>query len=117
MFRIRRIHVEILPVNQEAVRQVQEIFRAQFPLANAGDAEKLSEQLQKPLESGLQTLLYVAENSTQKVMGFALVLYDQQLKFCYLDYLASSKGAIGRGIGGALYERARQDAVALRATV
>ena len=36
MFRIRRIHDDVLPVNQAAIREVQQIFAEQFPDASPG---------------------------------------------------------------------------------
>ena len=75
----------------------------------------LAEQLRNPLEMGFRSVLYVAENASHRVSGFAIVLHDPQINFCYLDYLASAKVVIGRGIGGALYQRVRQDALALGA--
>jgi acetoin utilization deacetylase AcuC-like enzyme len=113
MFRIRRIYDDAVPANREAIKQVAEIFRAQFAAARPADIETLPEHLRDPLQRGLRAILYVAENASHKVLGFALVLHEPRLKFCYLDYLASAKGIVDRGIGGALYERVRQDAVAL----
>ena len=57
-------------------------------------------------------ILYVAENSKGHVSGFAMVLQEPSLRFCYLDYLAVSGGTAGRGVGAALYEYVRDEAVA-----
>jgi len=57
-------------------------------------------------------ILYVAENSKGHVNGFAMVLLEPKLHFCYLDYLAVSGGTVGRGVGAALYEYVRDEAVA-----
>ncbi len=113
MFRIRRIYDDAVPANREAIRQVGEIFRAQFPAARTADIESLAEHLRNPLTRGFRAILYVAEKSGHRVQGFALVLHEPHLRFGYLDYLASAAVVVGRGIGGALYERVRQDAVAL----
>lgn len=37
MFRIRRIHYEVMPVNKTALNEVRQIFREQFPDAAKGD--------------------------------------------------------------------------------
>src|SRR5690606_26892841 len=41
------------------------------------------------------------------------LLHDAALRFCYLDFISAAQGRTGGGIGGALYERARDEALAL----
>jgi GNAT superfamily N-acetyltransferase len=114
MFRIRRIFDDILPVNREAVRQVQEILRAQFPLLRQSDIEKIPELLLNPLKFRLKSILYVAEKYKGRIEGFAFISHEPELKFCFLDYISTAKGVTGRGIGGALYERVREEALSLK---
>jgi len=115
MFRIRRIYDDAVRANREAIRQVGEIFKARFAAANSAEIDTLPERLRNPLEAGFRTILYVAEDQAQHILGFAMVLHEPQQKFCLLDYLASASGVVSRGIGGALLVRVRQDAVALGA--
>src|SRR6187402_2029415 len=82
MFPIRRIYDDVLPINEAAIAEVQQIFKDQFKGAPSSDADELRES---------------------------------QLKFCYLDFIATVKGIVGRGIGAALYERVRDDALRLGA--
>lgn len=113
MFRIRRIYDTILPVNQQAIAQVQEILRTQFPGLDKKDIRKLPEQLTNPLKFRFRSILSVAEGGRGEIKGFALLLHAPDLKFCYLEYVSTAEKMSGRGIGGALYERLRAEARAL----
>ncbi len=115
MFRIRRIHDDILPVNQLALREVRQIFVDQFSDAPVDEIDGLAERLCNPFKKRFRTILYVAEKSRHHVIGFAVVLHDPVIRFCYLDFLATGKYFPGRGIGAALYEFVRDEAVALGA--
>ncbi|OGP94065.1 MAG: histone deacetylase [Deltaproteobacteria bacterium RBG_16_47_11] len=46
-------------------------------------------------------------------MGFALLNHAPILNFCYFDFLATAKEKMGRGIGEALYQRVRKEALSL----
>ena len=111
MFRIRRIHDDVLPINREAIRQVQQIMQEQFPGAPARDAEDLVGHLRNPFARNFQVILHVAEKQNGPVQGFALVLFEPTLKMYFLDYIAARARLTSRGIGGALYQRVREDAV------
>ncbi len=113
MFRIRRIHDAVVPVNRTAVEEVILIFRDQFPDAPIADVETLPEKLRNPFKQRFRTVLYVAEKRPGHVEGFATVLHEPILGFCYLDYLAAGKMLTGRGIGAALYEHIRSEALTL----
>ncbi|MEO8497529.1 MAG: GNAT family N-acetyltransferase, partial [Planctomycetota bacterium] len=115
MFRIRRIYDDALPVNQTALREVRKIFESQFPDAPSSDIASLADRLHNPFKKGFRTILSVAENSRHHVTGFAIVLHEPESGFCYLDFLAAGKNVPGRGIGAALYEFVRDEAVALGA--
>ncbi|MEW6672190.1 MAG: histone deacetylase family protein [Thermodesulfobacteriota bacterium] len=115
MFQIRRIYDEILPVNKEALRQIREIFWAQFKEAPKSDAKNIGEKLHNPFIQQFRSIIHVAETARRKVLGFALVHHDPDLRFCFLDYLAAAKWLTGGGIGGALYEKVREEAFDLGA--
>ncbi len=115
MFQIRRIHDDVLPVNQSALREVRKIFDSQFPTAPTSDIEHLAERLRNPFKKRFRTILYVAQDARHKVNGFAIVLHEPVIGFCYLDFIAAGKSSPGRGIGAALYEYVRDEALALRA--
>jgi acetoin utilization deacetylase AcuC-like enzyme len=113
MFRIRRVYDDITPANRDAIAQVQSILRAQFPLLSRRDIKKLPEQLRNPMKYRFRSILFVAEGLKGRVDGFALLLHEPALKFCYLDYMSAGAQKTGSGIGGALYERVREEALDL----
>jgi acetoin utilization deacetylase AcuC-like enzyme len=113
MFRIRRVLDVLVPADQEAVRQVGEIMVEHFSPLPAGEVEGLAERLRNPFQQKLRSLLFVAEKPQGRVQGFALLLHDPQLGFGFLDYIAAGSQLTGRGVGGSLYTRVREEAVAL----
>jgi acetoin utilization deacetylase AcuC-like enzyme/GNAT superfamily N-acetyltransferase len=115
MFRIRRIHDDLRPLNREAIIQVEQILRDQFPLLAKSDIDKIPELLRNPVKQGFRSILYVAENARQRVQGFALLSHEPDLRFCYLDYISAAKHTTGGGIGGSLYEHLREEALVMGA--
>ncbi|OGO44019.1 MAG: histone deacetylase [Chloroflexi bacterium RBG_16_60_22] len=113
MFRIRRVYDDITPANQDAIAQVQEILRTQFPLLPRRDIRKLPEQLRNPLKYRFRAIIFIAEGVRGHVDGFALLFHEPTLKFGYLDYISAAETKTGGGIGGALYERVREEALDL----
>ena len=115
LFRIRKIYDDTTPANREVVAQVQDILRTQFSALRAEEIDKLAEQLRNPFKYRFRAILFVAESGKGQVKGFALLLHAPDLKFCYLEYISAALGRTGGGIGGVLYERLREEAVALDA--
>jgi len=113
MFIIRRFFDEVAPRNKEAMVQVRNILREQFPALKPEDIEKIPELLRNPLKHRFRSILYVSEDSRGTVTGFALLSHEPELHFAYLDYISAARSATGGGIGGALYERLREEALAL----
>lgn len=112
MFRIRRIHDDVLPVNRRALVKAQALLRERFPAAAARTIDHLAEGLHDPLKKRLRTVVLVAE--TQRgLRGCAVLMYAPDLAFCFLDYIATTASDRGRGIGGALYQRAREECLSL----
>lgn len=111
MFRIRRIHDDILPQNRSAIVEVQRILRARFPGVRSADVERLSERLRSPFRERFRPILYIAEEGHGTILGFALVLVEPSLRFAWLDFIANAPGVEGRGVGAALYERVRDEAL------
>ena len=112
MFRIRRIHDDVLPVNREAIAQVQEILRE--PVRRrcpADDRRPARAAARTRSQQRFRALLFVADDRQGRVQGFALVLARAATcGFCFLDYIAAGQRLTGRGVGGALYERVREEA-------
>ncbi len=113
MFRIRKIHDDTTTANRERLGQVQAILRAQFPGLDERDIAKLPDQLRNPLKYRFRAILFVAEDAKGYVRGFALLLHAPDLGFAYLDFISTGRGESGGGIGSALYERVREEALRL----
>ncbi|MCH5373900.1 MAG: GNAT family N-acetyltransferase, partial [Planctomycetes bacterium] len=113
MFRIRRIHDDVIPANREAIKQVQEILRQHFTTVRREEIEGLAEKLRNPFKQQFRSFLLVAERQRRGVVGFGFLMHEPEMRFCYLDFIASAGDMTGRGIGGALYHRVRQEARAL----
>jgi acetoin utilization deacetylase AcuC-like enzyme/GNAT superfamily N-acetyltransferase len=113
MFRIRRVYDDITPANKDAIAEVQNILRTQFPGLSKRDITKLPEQLRNPMKYQFRSILFVAEGMKGRIDGFALLYHAPFLKFCYIDYISTTKEKMGGGIGGALYERVREEALDL----
>ncbi len=113
MFRIRRIFDDSLDVDREAIQQVRGILRNQFSQVSVKEIDKLPQQLRNPLKYRFRSILFVAEKNRHKVRGFALLMHAPDLNFCYLDFISVEPGKTGGGVGGALYERVREEASTL----
>ena len=112
-FRIRRIHDGLVPANREALEQVKSILRQNFRTVAETEVEAIGSKLLNPFKQRFRVVLFVAEKAGHRVEGFAMVLHEPEIGFCYLDWLAAAPERQGRGLGGALYERVREEARAL----
>ena len=110
MFRIRKISDALLPANQNALNQVSDIIRKQFTDIREESILDIANQMTDPLKHKFASILIVAEDGRLNVRGFALLLYMPDKKFCFLDYIAVNPGRSTSGVGGALYERVREEA-------
>jgi acetoin utilization deacetylase AcuC-like enzyme/GNAT superfamily N-acetyltransferase len=115
MFRIRQVFDDSLPVNRRVIAQVQDILRTQFSGVRDKDIASLPNKLRNPLRYNFRHILLVADDLHGTIRGFALISHDAELQFCFLDYLASAKHLTGGGVGGALYQRVRDQARRLEA--
>jgi len=112
MFRIRRVYDDALPIDKDQIAQALSILREQFPLVKEEDVLKLPDRLMRPRQHSFLAMLFVADDvRTKKVLGFAYVLRDPDSPFLFLDYIAAPKGMTGRGVGGVLYQRVREEAL------
>lgn len=113
MFRIRRIYDDTLTIDRKAIDQVQQILRSQFSAVSESEIASLSQKLSNPLKYRFRTILFVADDMKLRVKGFALLNHAPNLSFCFLDFIAVDPKTADGGIGGALYERVRDEARAL----
>ena len=115
MLRIRRVYDDVLPVNKEILVQVKDILRSRFSGVREEEIESIGEKLRNPFKQRFRTLLFVAETLRGKVKAFAMVLLEPELGFVFLDWIATLKNNTGGGLGDALYDRVRREALALKA--
>ncbi len=113
MFRIHKVFDVTTPTNRQLLSQVQAMLRVQFRDLSERDIAKLPSQLANPLKHRFRSMLLVAEDGSATVRGFALLMHAPDLEFCYLDFICAGRGETGGGIGGALYERIREEAYLL----
>ncbi|MGH8195391.1 MAG: acetylpolyamine amidohydrolase [Woeseiaceae bacterium] len=113
MFRIHKVFDVTSPANRQLLIQVQAMLRAQFSALSERTIARLPAQLADPRKYGFRAILLVAEDGTSTVRGFALLLHAADLDFCYLDYICAARFETGRGTGGALYQRVRDEAYQL----
>jgi acetoin utilization deacetylase AcuC-like enzyme/GNAT superfamily N-acetyltransferase len=115
MIRIRKISNPNLEANIRHVEKVKEIIRNQFPDISEKKIDNIEAQMTDPISSKFQSILFIALDINESVTGFALLLYMSDLQFCFLDYIAVSPKRSSSGIGGALYDRIRDEATSLNA--
>jgi len=106
MISIRRVYSGTLARDAEKIRQVQEIFRSNFP-AIASYAEKIPDLLDKPFDFGYRTVLLISQTANRVVTGFSLFFHFPEINSSLLDFIAIRPQIKGGGLGSALYEATR----------
>ena len=106
---------QLLDVSSEAEQRqlagIQAIFRKAFPYYEGGPA--YAERLMKTrVTKEREILVLVAENERDEVGGFSIVYFFPDIRYAYLDWIASNPERSARGIGGALYEATREMIIA-----
>ncbi len=114
MLHIRRIYDDVLPVNKGTLDQVKEILRNRFSKIRKDDIDLIGEKLRNPFKQRFRMILFVAESIKGRVRGFATILHEPDIRFVYLDWIATASSR-SSGVGGALYERVRREAKTLGA--
>ncbi|HUF13430.1 MAG TPA: histone deacetylase family protein [Longimicrobiales bacterium] len=114
MLRIRRIYDTVHRHDRAAVEETQRILRDRFPEIPEARVAALPDDLRRP-NPDFRAILFVAQSPAGRVRGFALMRHAADLNFAFLDFIAAARGETG-GIGGALYERVREEAAAVGCT-
>jgi len=109
VFRIRRIFDDTLPDSRRVLADVVTLLRARFAAVADKVEADLPTRLRDPLRHGFRSIVFVAEKKNA-VEGFAILLHAPDHHFAFLDFISASSDTSGRGIGGALYERVRDEA-------
>lgn len=115
MLRIQNIQDTISESNKLYISQVQEIIRRQMPNESEKNIDAIIDYLKNPMKYRFRAMLYVADDYSGAVRGFALLLHFSDLNFFLLDYLLASGGDKSEGLMEALYRRVREDAMELQA--
>lgn len=110
MLRIRKITNSRAAANIKAIAEVQALIRQMFPGMSESDIVKLPAQLDNPFKQRFVTELLAASDSGERLKGAAVLMHDPELHFSYLDVVLAGSTA-QRGLGGALYDRVRQEAL------
>ncbi len=111
---IRRIHDHKNQVNVTALQQGKVILLSQFPYMNEQEADELLLSIgDTPQVKDFHYLVLVAEDRNKQVLGVAIASYFHDHNFVFLDYIATRQHRISGGIGGALYQRLREEATSL----
>ncbi|MGB6010214.1 MAG: acetylpolyamine amidohydrolase, partial [Desulfobacterales bacterium] len=90
MLRIRRIYDDILPRNKEVLRQVKDILRTRFSEVPQEEIDHIAEKLRNPFKHQFRSILFAAESLNNRLLGFAFLLYEPEINFCYLDWIATA---------------------------
>lgn len=114
MFRIRRLYDTNSAQNSLAVEDVTAILKDQFPALHHTEFEKIPLILADPIKYKFHAILFVADNMKGQISGFALLLHASDLNFSFLDFISAAKYQTGRGVGGALYEKVRDESRLLK---
>jgi GNAT superfamily N-acetyltransferase len=115
MFRIRTITNDLYPRDKSAIEQVKHILISHFPAVDPEKFDLIPEQLKNPLKYKFSVRIFILENFSGIVKGFATLYYAPDINFCYLDYIATNKNLMAGGVGSALYEKVREESKELRA--
>ncbi len=112
-FNIRRVHDDILPKNQERIQKCGDILVSQIPTCSEREKNRLLHCLRDPIAFGFRSVLLVAERQSS-LIGFAVLMHNPKAGFTYLDFLCAAPGKTSGGIGGILYQRCREESLALK---
>ena len=114
MFKIRKISDTYLPSNIASINQVFDILRIHFPTVNEEKIKEILDQMKDPQKYKFSSNLFIAEDGKSNVKGFSILFYMPDKNFCFLDYIAVKPGRTSSGVGGAIYERIREEAQMLK---
>jgi acetoin utilization deacetylase AcuC-like enzyme/GNAT superfamily N-acetyltransferase len=87
--------------------EAAELFRAAFPHEPEA-IDRIAEQLRKRIGRTFEPILLISQDHRLHVTGLAFVYYFPELRYGYLQYIASDPQRSSRGIGAALYEALRE---------
>jgi acetoin utilization deacetylase AcuC-like enzyme/GNAT superfamily N-acetyltransferase len=107
MIRFRRIFDLTSEIDRNSFDEASEVYRLAFPHEPEG-IERIRELLDHREAAGFDPVLLVSTDTRHRVSGLAFVYYFPDLRYGYLQYIASHQQSPARGIGAALYEALRE---------
>ncbi len=110
---IRRIYNHLTESNRKVLNQCKLILLSQFPYLSKSEADAILHDAGNSSHPDFSYLVIVAEGRNQQVLGVAIASHFRKENFIFLDYIATRQHRISGGIGGALYERLRDEAAAI----
>jgi acetoin utilization deacetylase AcuC-like enzyme/ribosomal protein S18 acetylase RimI-like enzyme len=107
MIRFHRIFDLATEVEQRRFAEAAELFRLAFPHEPEA-IDRIAGQLRDRQDVAFAPILLVSTDARHRVSGLAFVYYFPDLRYGYLQYIASDPRRAARGIGAALYEALRE---------
>lgn len=107
MIRFRHVVEPSSSANQLILRSARLLFRQAFPDEPEG-IDRIVRMLKNRARLDFEPILLVSLDRKGQLTGLCFVFYFNEIKFGYLQYLASDPRQSQRGIGGALYEALRE---------
>jgi acetoin utilization deacetylase AcuC-like enzyme len=113
MFRIRKITNPYIEGNRQTIGRISSIIRQQFSGLKENYLENISTYMVNPSKTISYTFILVADDFRGNIRGFGIFMYMSDLKICFLDLLSVNPGRPTSGVGGAIYEKLREEAASL----
>jgi acetoin utilization deacetylase AcuC-like enzyme len=107
MIRFQRIFELATDPEQRTFAQARELFRAAFP-SEASAIDRIETMIRERATLDFLPVMLVSEDAKRRVTGLTFTYYFPEIRFGYLQYIASDPQRPARGLGGALYESLRE---------
>ncbi len=107
MIRFRRLTDLTSDVDDKLFVAAADLFRAAFPY-EASAIDRIESQMRGQAQLSFEPILLISMDRRRRPTGIAYVYYFAELRYGYLQYIASSPRQPGHGIGAALYEALRE---------
>ena len=107
MIRFRRIYDLTSEIDERHFLEAARIFRSAFP-HEVEAIDRVELLMRQHTQLDFEPILLISQDRKRDPTGLAFVYYFSELKYGYLQYIASNPRNPGRGIGAALYEALRE---------
>jgi GNAT superfamily N-acetyltransferase len=107
MIRFRRLFDLSTEIDQRRFAEAEELFRLAFP-SEPEAIDRIARMLRNRPSLSFDPILLITTDGRDRVSGLAFVFDFPELRYGYLQYIASDPRRSSRGIGAALYEALRE---------